>query len=172
MTQNAEQPTAVNLATGRPGFGFMLRDVTQRYIRRFEDRARELSLTLPQCRTLVILESHQGLSQARLARLANSEPMAMVRMLDRMEKDGLLERRPDPVDRRARRLYLTRAARPLLRRIWRLVDLTREELFSGVSRRDRTLFLKVLAQLHENANAMPIAPATPTGRTNRQPRRA
>ena len=77
-------------------FGFLLKDVSRRYVLRFEQRAREISLTLPQCKALVRLEKNEGVSQARLAELADVEPMTMVRILDRMEADGLLERRPDP----------------------------------------------------------------------------
>ena len=135
-------------------FGFMLRDVSACYVRRFEQHAHTLSLTLPQCRTLVILESNQGFSQARLARLVNAEPMAMVRVLDRMESDGLLERRSDLDDRRARRLYLTRKARPVLREIWRLAELTRGELFQGITQRERKVFMQILGKLHENTDAM------------------
>ena len=102
----------------------------------------------------MILESNQGLSQTRLARLMNAEPMAMVRILDRMERDGLLERRADPDDRRARRLFLTRSARPLLREIWRLAELTRGELFRSVTQRDRKLFVRVLEKLHQDVIAM------------------
>ena len=144
-----------DVARGPRTFGFMLKDVSQRYVRRFEQHARALSLTLPQCRALVILESNQGLNQAHLARLICAEPMTMVRILDRMQGDGLLERRADPDDRRARCLYLTRKARPLLREIWKLADRTRDELFAGVAARDRRLFIGVLEKLHQNATALP-----------------
>src|ERR1700680_3989510 len=95
--------------------GFLLKEVTRRYVLRFEVRAaREISLNLSQAKTLVRLEKNEGVSQARLAELAEVDAMAMVRILDRMEADGLLERRPDPADRRARCLYLTPKAKPLL----------------------------------------------------------
>ncbi len=154
MIPCATQPVPHGEVRRQRTFGFMLRDVSQRYVRRFEQHARALSLTLPQCRTLVILESNQGFSQSRLARLVNAEPMAMVRILDRMENDGLLERRADPADRRACRLHLTRKARPLLREIWRLAELTRDELFQGVAQRDRKLFMRVLEKLHENTETL------------------
>ena len=155
MTSTPLRSSQPDAARGPRTFGFMLKDVSQRYVRRFEQHARGLSLTLAQCRALVILESNQGLNQAHLARLICAEPMTMVRILDRMESDGLLERRADPQDRRARRLYLTRKARPLLREIWMLADRTRDELFQGVAARDRRLFVGVLQKLHENATAMP-----------------
>jgi MarR family transcriptional regulator for hemolysin len=139
-------------------FGFLLKDVSRRYVLRFEQRAREISLTLPQCKALVRLEKNEGVSQARLAELAEVEPMTMVRILDRMQADGLLERRPDPADRRARRLYLTRKARPLLDEIWRLSELTRAETFAGISRHDREVFMGLLERMHGNISALENRP--------------
>ena len=135
-------------------FGFLLKDVSRRYVLRFEQRAREISLTLPQCKALVRLEKNQGVSQARLAEIAEVEPMTMVRILDRMEADGLIERRPDPVDRRARCLYLTRKAKPLLDKIWRLSELSRAEPFAGISRQEREAFMDLLERMHSNVCAL------------------
>jgi MarR family transcriptional regulator for hemolysin len=146
-------------------FGFLLKDVSRRYVLRFEERAREISLTLPQCKVLVRLEKNQGASQARLAELAEVEPMTMVRILDRMEADGLLERRPDPADRRARCLYLTRKATPLLDEIWRLSEMTRAETFAGISRQEREGFMGLLERMHANVCALEGQPieAVPGG---------
>ena len=139
-------------------FGFLLKDVSRRYVLRFEQRAHEISLTLPQCRVLVRLEKNGGVSQARLAELADVEPMTMVRILDRMEADGLLERRADPADRRARCLYLTRKAKPLLDKIWRWAELTRAETFAGVSRQECEAFMGLLKRMHSNVCALENQP--------------
>jgi MarR family transcriptional regulator, transcriptional regulator for hemolysin len=141
-------------------FGFLLKDVTSRYVMRFEQRARGMSLTLPQCKALVRLENNEGVSQAKLCELAAAEPMTMVRILDHMEADGLLERRPDPSDRRARSLFLTEKAQPLLAEIWHLAELTRDEIFAGINRRDRDAFIDVLERIHQNAcNLQELPPA-------------
>src|SRR5438309_11459106 len=95
-------------------FGFLFKEVSRQYVARFEEHARSISLNLAQCKVLVRLEKNEGVSQSRLAGLADVDPMTMVRILDRMESEGLLERRPDPADRRARCLYLTPKAKPLL----------------------------------------------------------
>jgi MarR family transcriptional regulator, transcriptional regulator for hemolysin len=134
--------------------GFLLKEVTRRYVLRFEVRAREISLNLAQAKTLTRLEKNEGVSQARLAELAEVDAMAMVRILDRMEADGLLERRPDPADRRARCLYLTAKAKPILSEIWRLSDETREELFAGVAKADREVFMSVLERIHDNLSTL------------------
>jgi MarR family transcriptional regulator, transcriptional regulator for hemolysin len=135
-------------------FGFLLKDLSHRYVQRFEVRARELSLTLAQCKVLARLEKNEGVSQARLAELAEVDAMTMVRILDRMEADELLERRPDPADRRARCLYLTPKAKPLLDQIWRLSDATRAEVFAGIGKDERDVFISVLERIHVNLSRL------------------
>ena len=137
--------------------GYLLKDVSRRYVARFERHAEEVSLTLMQCKVLLHLSRSEGASQVRLCELTDIEPMMMVRILDRMEADKLLERRPDPADRRARRLYLTRKATPILDEIDRIMEVTRNEVFAGVSKADREAFLKVLEHAHQNVCALEAA---------------
>jgi MarR family transcriptional regulator for hemolysin len=139
-------------------FGFLLKDVSRRYVMRFEQRASAISLTLPQCKVLARLENHEGVSQARLADLAEVDPMTMVRILDRMEADGMLERRLDPADRRARCLFLTPKAKSLLEQIWRLSEQTRAEIFAGIGRAERDMFMTLLEQMHGNICAFTDRP--------------
>jgi MarR family transcriptional regulator, transcriptional regulator for hemolysin len=131
-------------------FGFLLREVSRQYVVRFEMHARGISLNLSQCKVLIRLENNEGVSQARLAELAEVDPMTMVRLLDRMEAEGLLERRPDPQDRRARCISLTPKAKSVLDEIWRLADLTRAEIFAGISAAERHAFMDVLERMHAN----------------------
>jgi MarR family transcriptional regulator for hemolysin len=143
-------------------FGFLLKEVTRRYVNRFEVRAAEIPLNLAQAKALVRLEKNEGVSQARLAELAEVDPMTMVRILDRMEAEGLLERRPDPADRRARCLYLTAKAKPILGEIWRLSDEIRAEIFAGVSQAEREQFMSVLQRLYDNISQLEgLVPSTP-----------
>ena len=143
-------------------FGFLLRDVSRLYVRRFEERAAALGLTLPQCRALVHLALNEGISQARLAELTDVEPMTLVRILDRMAADGWLERRVDAADRRARCIYLKAKAKPLVADIWKLADLTREEAFLGIPAKQAAVLLGLLDQVRSNlATLEPLAPAPP-----------
>jgi DNA-binding MarR family transcriptional regulator len=161
-------------------FGFLLKEVSRRYGQRFEQRACGMALTLTQCKTLTRLEKHEGINQATLAELVEVEPMAMVRILDRMEADALIERRPDPADRRARSLFLTRKGRALLSEVWSLAEATRAETFAGISRPDRDVFLGMLEQMYRNLCALGEAPekgtetqaASTAGSTRRFKRKA
>src|SRR5579885_2733527 len=133
-----------------PTFGFLLKDVTRLYTRRFEERAQALSLTLPQCKALTYLARNEGVSQKRLAELIEIDPMSLVRILDRMEADGWVERRADPQDRRARCLVVTEKARPIIDLIWQVVGETRAEALAGLSDAERVQLVELLERMHVN----------------------
>jgi MarR family transcriptional regulator, transcriptional regulator for hemolysin len=81
--------------------GFLLYDVAQLYTRRFEARARNLSLRQAQCKTLALLANCEGVSQRRLAEICEIDPVRLVRIVDWLEVVGWAERRSDPQDRKA-----------------------------------------------------------------------
>jgi DNA-binding MarR family transcriptional regulator len=147
------------------GFGFLLKDVSRLYVQRFEQRAAAHGLTLPQCRALVYLANSEGISQVQLAELTDIEPMSLVRILDRMEADGLVERRNDPADRRARCLYLKAKAKPLVDDIWQLVELTRREAFAGMPKKQAGLLVSLLGKVQGNFLSLEPLPA-PHGTRN------
>ncbi len=130
--------------------GFLVRDVSRLYGRHFERQARELELTLPQCKVLAHLQRNEGISQARLAELTETDPMTLVRTLDRMQQDRWIERRPDPADRRAHRLFLREEARPVLARMWRIADQARGEVISVLEAAEVDQLLELLGRLHAN----------------------
>jgi len=135
-------------------FGFLVNDVARLFGRRFSHNGRRLGLTRAQCRTLGYLARNEGVNQAGLADLLEIRPMTLVRQIDRMEEAGWIERHPDPADRRARRLYLTVKAKPLLEQIWHLAELTRAETLAGISLKDREAFIGVLERIHGNLCAL------------------
>ncbi|HTZ38193.1 MAG TPA: MarR family transcriptional regulator [Stellaceae bacterium] len=114
-------------------FGFLAHDVARLFGRRFDRNGRRLGLTRAQCRTLGYLARNEGINQAGLADLLEIRPMTLVRQIDRMQEAGWIERRPDPSDRRARRLYLTEKARPVLSRIWDVATETQDQVLAALS---------------------------------------
>jgi DNA-binding MarR family transcriptional regulator len=129
-------------------FGFLVRDVYRLYVKHFERSAGEIELTLPQCKVLGHLSRNEGISQARLAELTDTDPMTLVRTLDRMQQDEWIERRPDPEDRRAHRLYLREAAKPILNRMWKIADQARQQALSALSLAEREQLLGLLERVH------------------------
>jgi MarR family transcriptional regulator for hemolysin len=88
---------------------------SSRLLRNYIDhRARARGTTHAQWIVLFRLRQQEGLSQVDLADLLELQPISLVRLLDRLVEQGLLERRPDPRDRRANRLFLTRRGRQLV----------------------------------------------------------
>ncbi len=140
-------------------FGFLLRDVTRLYVQRFEQHATSLGLTLAQCKALMRLTDCEGVTQVRLAELTDLDPMTLVRILDRMEAEGWLERRKDPRDRRVRCLYLTNAAKPLLDDIRHLIDITWEEAFAGIPKQKSEMVMELLDTVRGNFMALDSLPA-------------
>lgn len=82
-----------------------------------DKRARAHGMTRAQWGILIWLERQPGITQKELAELLEVEPITVARLLDRLEARGLVERRPDPRDRRIWRLHLRPAALPLLSEI-------------------------------------------------------
>ena len=96
---------------------FTIMDVA-RMLRTYADqRARQFGISRAQWGVLVRLDRSEGLKQSELAEILDLQPISLTRLLDRLAENGLIERRPDPNDRRANRLYLTPAARPLLEQL-------------------------------------------------------
>jgi DNA-binding MarR family transcriptional regulator len=129
-------------------FGFLIRDVSRLCAKRFEGYAQELDLTLSQCKVLAHLARNEGISQARLADLTETDPMTLVRTLDRMEQDQWIERRADPADRRAHRLFLRDTARPIVEHIWKTAELARNEALAALSLREREQLVELLERVH------------------------
>jgi DNA-binding MarR family transcriptional regulator len=143
--------------------GFVLHDVARFLRKRFEQRAREarLGLTRAQWSVLAHLARQEGINQAALAQILEIEPITLVRLLDRLQAAELIERRPDPRDRRARALYLTPAARPLLDRIWTLAASVREEAMAGLSTTERDQLIDMLLRIKANLTD-PLLEPVPT----------
>jgi len=142
-------------------FGFLVKELGRLYTRRFEERAEALQLTLPQCKTLGYLSRNEGVSQVRLAELAEIDPMSMVRILDYMEAEGWVERRADPNDRRARRLFIKAKARAILDEIWQLADATRTEFLGALSAEECLRLIDMLERVHATARAIGAPCAAP-----------
>jgi MarR family transcriptional regulator, transcriptional regulator for hemolysin len=95
-----------------------------------EHRAKGRGTTRAQWIVLFRLRQQEGLSQVDLAEVLELQPISLVRLLDRLVEHGLLERRHDPKDRRANRLFLTASGRQLVDDL----DSLRDSIASDVMR--------------------------------------
>jgi MarR family transcriptional regulator for hemolysin len=128
----------------------MLNDVG-RLLRTFADqKAAQFGMTRAQWAVLARLDRCQGLKQTELAEILDLQPITLTRLLDRLCDNGLIERRADPDDRRAKRLYLTPAARPLLDRLSDLGEELMGSALAGLDRAEVALMVSKLAIVKEN----------------------
>ena len=143
---------------------FTISDVG-RLLRTYADqKARLHGMTRAQWAVLLRLERREGLKQSDLAEDLDIQPITLTRLVDRLCDNGLIERRPDPNDRRAKRLYLTAAARPLLDRIMDQVEKLAETVLAGIEPAAVGDLLTRLGRARENLKQA-IAGKTPAGTT-------
>jgi MarR family transcriptional regulator, transcriptional regulator for hemolysin len=136
----------------QPNIGALMHDVSRLMRRRFERRARQtgLAITRQQARVLLSVARNEGLSQAAIATLLDIEPIALVRLLDRLHEEGLVERRLHPTDRRVRTLWLTPLGWTVVDRILAINAQIRDEACAGLSRGAREALLQALDHLKSN----------------------
>jgi MarR family transcriptional regulator for hemolysin len=123
---------------------FAINDVA-RLLRTYADHAAgRFGMTRAKWAVLARLDRFEGLKQTELAEMLDLQPITLTRLLDGLAENGLIERRPDPDDRRAKRLFLTPAARPLLER---LTDLGEDLMATALAGLDPTEVEAVLGHL-------------------------
>ena len=124
---------------------------TARAIRRaFDQRAATAGVTRQQWRVLARLKRESGLRQVELAERLDMEPITLCRIVDRLEEAGLVERKPDPSDRRAWRLELTDKAGPLVSRLRGLAHDLAEEVMDGIEESGLDGMRRELAAIRAN----------------------
>jgi MarR family transcriptional regulator for hemolysin len=101
------------------------------------------------------------LTQKQLAARLSIEGPTLVRTLDWLEREGLVERREAAHDRRAKTLHLTRKARPLIERIEAAATEVRAEILAGIPEAELAACLQVLERVAERVGAcLPSTPPT------------
>jgi|SRR5580704_12081647 MarR family transcriptional regulator for hemolysin len=131
-------------------FAFTLNDVARMLKTYADHKASQFGVTRAQWAVLVRLDRFEGLKQSELAEMLDLQPITLTRLLDRLCSNGLIERRSDPNDRRAKRLFLTAAARPVLERLGELGEDMMTTTLNGVSRESVEQIVAQLAIIKEN----------------------
>lgn len=136
--------------TTEQNFGFLLSDTARLMRKRFAQRARDLNMTGAQWRVLLFLARLPGANQATLADFLEVEPITLTRLVDRMEAAGLIRREIDPNDRRARNLYMTDKAIPVMEELRKISASFLQDLFAGIADRDFEIARAVLSRIRSN----------------------
>lgn len=128
---------------------FLLSQVGIHASKQFAERIAEIGLQPPLFRVLNLVDAAEGRSQQAIGQAVHVPASRMVAFVDELEREGLVERRPHPSDRRVRTLYLTDKGRDLLARGRKIAKRHEADLTRGMSAADRKQLTQLLRQLVE-----------------------
>src|ERR1700681_925919 len=132
---------------------------SSRLLRNYIDhRAKERGTTRAQWIVLFRLRQNEGLSQVDLADVLELQPISLVRLLDRLVEHGLLERRHDPKDRRANRLFLTAKGKKLVDDLDNLRDAIATDVLQDIPEPAIETSLETLRDIKERIKALAEPP--------------
>jgi MarR family transcriptional regulator, transcriptional regulator for hemolysin len=131
-------------------FLFTLGEV-QRLMRAYADKeAARYGITRAQWAVLAKVERYEGMKQTELAEQLEMQPITLTRLIDKLCENGWIERRGDESDRRVNRLYLKKAARPLLGKLAGLRSEITATALEGIQPADAHRMLAQLESVREN----------------------
>ncbi len=134
--------------------GFLISDVARLMRTAFDRRVRGLGLTRSQWLVINRLYRRPGATQSELAEMLEVEKATAGRMVDRMEKKGWVERRPDAADRRVNRLHLTAEADMIQVQLAEIADRTVDDALALLTERERAEFSERMRRVKRQLQAM------------------
>src|SRR3954463_10849107 len=145
-------------------FLFTLGEV-QRMMRAYADRqAARCRINRAPWAVLAKVERTEGLKQSELAEQMEMQPITLTRLIDKLCDNGWIERRGDDNDRRVNRLYLKKAARPLLAKLAGLRSELTTTALDGINPADAHRMLAQLDTIRENVRNAIQNPPTDASR--------
>lgn len=134
--------------------GYVLSDVARLIRTVFDRRVRDIGLTRAQWLVLTRLYRRPGASQTELADMLEIDRASAGRMIDRMQKNGWVERRADAGDRRINRLHLTADARRAHKEMWAIAEATVDDALAPLSSNERDQFTRLAARVKGQLQSM------------------
>ncbi|MGM0450125.1 MAG: MarR family transcriptional regulator [Pseudomonadota bacterium] len=136
----------------RRQFPFSVSRIARRWRKLLDERLKDLGVTQARWSTMVALHrGGEGVTQRELAELMSIENPTLVRLLDNLESQQLIERRPCERDRRARRLHLTERGESFIKKLDERAEGLREQLLSGIGEDELATCLDVFERILANA---------------------
>lgn len=129
---------------------YLMNRIMRRYNQTLQARMADYDLSTPKMRALASLAVRDGLTVNELAVYSMAEQPTMSRMLDQLERDGLITRTVSEADSRVRLCSLTEAGREMYRLTWPEMDAAEKAMFAGISDADRAQVLATLGRMLEN----------------------
>ena len=141
--------------------GFLIHDVSRLRRIAFDLLMKPMGVTRSQWWVLAYVSRHDGMVQTELAALLDVGKVTLGGLVDRLESSKLVERRPDPADRRAKRIHLTAAAQRLLADMRSAEDRMNARILRGISAKQRAELTEMLTKIKDNLAEVAAAQALP-----------
>lgn len=132
---------------GERNFGWLTTDVARLMRTVFDRRVKALGITRPQWLAIVRLSRRPGASQSELADMMEIERAPAGKIVDRLEERGWVERRPDPVDRRINRIFLTELGERVHAVIWPIAQSTVSDALADLTDTDVAHLTQLLSRV-------------------------
>jgi DNA-binding MarR family transcriptional regulator len=145
---------------GKDQPAFLLAQLGAHAATRFAERLGALDLSPPDAGILRLLRMAPGISQQELSARLRIHPSRLVAILDNLEKRKLVERKPNPQDRRLYSLHLTKDGGEILERIGKVAREHQDALLSTLSSDERSRLTELL---HRIADAQGLTPGIHPG---------
>jgi MarR family transcriptional regulator, transcriptional regulator for hemolysin len=126
---------------------FLIHDVSRMRRTAYDQLMKPLGVTRAQWWVLAHLSRHDGMMQTELADALDVGKASLGTLIDRLEAGGFVERREDPTDRRAKRLYMARSGHELLERMTQEENRFNERILGGLSATDREMMIRTLTTI-------------------------
>lgn len=130
--------------------GFVINDVARMMRREFDRQATALGLTRAQWQVLAYLLREDGQQQKQLADQMDITAITLTGLLDRLERDGWVERRNDPTDRRAKQVYLTDKVQPTIQAVRDIGMHVRQRALEGLDEGEQEQLMRLLQRMRSN----------------------
>lgn len=131
--------------------GWLIYDVSRRFVRAMERRVKQVGITPQQWRVLVEIASEDGQTQTQISEETEIAPAPLGRLLDRLEEQHIIDRKPDPHDRRVRRIYLVGGEQgPFFERIRQLARQQFDIAYNSISEAEQKQLQALLGKMNSN----------------------
>lgn len=135
---------------------FLMHDVSRMRRNTYDQYMKPLGITRAQWWVLAHLSRHDGMMQTQLADVLEVGKASLGTVVDQLENSGWVERRPDPLDKRVKRVYLTRAAQPLIKMMTIEEDHFNQRALGALSFDDHQTLARLLGQIKHSLSRMGI----------------
>ncbi|WP_293393623.1 MarR family winged helix-turn-helix transcriptional regulator [Nevskia sp.] len=136
--------------------GFLIHDVSRLRRSAYDQLMKPLKITRARWWVLAHLSRHDGMMQSQLADVLEVGKASLGTVVDQLENSGWVERRADPLDKRVKRVYLTRAAQPLIKTMTIEEDRFNQRALGALSLDDHQTLSRLLGQIKHSLSRMGV----------------